>query len=166
MWGNNGHIITSPFKHQNNDSKKIMLFCQTLAIGRKMDFKFKYNFLGWFFVSAMPTGKVRSAFAQFSLFRLALFPFRLKASRAAALAVVFPSLRSFALQLRSRNFLFLSWVMWRAIHGYSDVYSCSNIDSCYITILKFCMDSRMSLVSPWARSYCRTRAANILESID
>lgn len=59
-------------------------------------------------------------------------------------------LQSFALKLCSRNFLFLSWVMW------SDVYRKrhSNIEVVLYNILKNFMESRMSLFSPWAGSWC------------
>lgn len=79
-------------------------------IGRhKSNFKFKYNLLGRFFVSATPTVNSASrnvfpACAQFSLFCLALFAFKSRLALLLLLSMLFSPCRR---QLCSRNFLFL-----------------------------------------------------------
>lgn len=75
------------------------------------------------------------AFAQFSLFRLALFPFQLKASAFAAVIVVrLRMFSSFALQFAPETFSFyheLCEVLYIAI-----TYSYSNMEEYYITNFK------------------------------
>lgn len=137
---------------------KIMLFSQLLHSCSRLvetsNFKFKYNLLGRFFVSTMPTVMLRCLECFFLL--LHSFPFfvslfSLFHSRLALAAVfVIHLLRSFAMKLCSRNFLFLSWVMWSNVYSKRHSY----IKVVLYNIFKFFMESRMSLFSPWAGSWC------------
>lgn len=93
--------------------------CYSVKRSRLADepnFKFKYNFAGNDFLF-QPRQRASIALwnafsclcAQFSLFRLALFPFQLKASAADVFHVV--RLLTIAMRTCSRNFLFLPRVM-------------------------------------------------------
>lgn len=101
-----------------------------------MNFKFKYNSLGWFFVSAMPTGRTRllfPAFAQFSLFCLALFPFSTQGYHLLVLLLFSPK---FALQVAPETFSFYH-ELYEAL-CMSIAHSNSNTSRYYITsILNF-----------------------------